>query len=299
MAQQLRFGVVCPQQEWPAMLEQAQAVEALGFDSVWVIDHIAMRMAPDRPVLEAWTGLAALAARTSRVHLGTLTTNALWRNPVMLAKQAVAVDQVSGGRLDVGLGSGNPGASYPMAGIDPGTPRERIARFRETVQIVDRLLRGETVTFEGDYYHTQAAVMRPGAVQQPRPPLLIGAHQPGTLQIAAQYADTWNSFGGFGLGAAEALAATRQRAERLDAYCAALGRDPRQIRRSLLVGFTQDNPWASLDAFHDFVGRYRAIGIDEFIFSFRGEAEGSAAILERIARDALPALRAESTAARG
>ena len=120
MAQPLRFGVVCPQVTWPAMLAQAQAIEALGYDSLWVIDHIAMRMALDRPVLEAWTGLAAVAASTSRVRLGTLTTNALWRNPVMLAKQAVAVDQVSGGRLDVGLGSGNPGASYAMAGIDPG-----------------------------------------------------------------------------------------------------------------------------------------------------------------------------------
>ncbi len=202
MAQQLRFGVVCPQPGWPAMLEYAQTIEALGFDSLWVIDHIAMRMAPDRPVLEAWTALAAIAARTSRVRLGTLTTNALWRNPVMLAKEAVVVDQVSGGRLDVGLGSGNPGASYAMAGIDPGTARTRLARFRELVAIVDGLLRGETVTFQGEYYHTDAAVMRPGAVQQPRPPLLIGAHQPGALRIAAQYADTWNSFGGFGLGAA-------------------------------------------------------------------------------------------------
>ena len=295
MAQPLRFGVVCPQPAWPAMLAQAQTIEALGFDSLWLIDHIAMRMAPDRPVLEAWTGLAALAACTSRVRLGTLTTNALWRNPVMLAKQAVAVDQVSGGRLDVGLGSGNPGASYAMAGIDPGTPRGRIARFREVVEIVDRLLRGETVTFQGEYYHTDAAAMRPGVVQQPRPPLLIGAHQPGALRIAAQYADTWNSFGGFGLGSAEALAVTRQRADRLDAECAALGRDPQQIRRSLLVGFTQDIPWVSVDAFCDFVDRYRAIGIDEFILSLRGEIDSPAgAMLERIAHDALPALRAAS-----
>ena len=132
--------------------------------------------------------------------------------------------------------------------------------------------------------------MRPGVVQQPRPPLLIGAHQPGALRLVAQYADTWNSFGGFGLGAAEALAVTRQRAERLDAYCAAIGRDPRQIRRSLLVGFTQDNPWASVDAFCEFVGRYRAIGIDEFILSLRGEIDGPAGLmLERLAQDALPA----------
>src|SRR5437660_1745531 len=126
MAQPLRFGVVCPQTDWDTLLERAQQIEALGFDSLWLIDHIAMRTAPDRAILEGWTALAAVAARTSRIRLGTLTTNALWRNPVMLAKQIVAVDHVSGGRLDVGLGSGNPGASYAMAGIDPGTPRERI-----------------------------------------------------------------------------------------------------------------------------------------------------------------------------
>jgi alkanesulfonate monooxygenase SsuD/methylene tetrahydromethanopterin reductase-like flavin-dependent oxidoreductase (luciferase family) len=297
MTQQLRFGVVCPQTGWDTLLERAQRIEALGFDSLWVIDHVAMRAQPDRAILEGWTALAAVAARTSRIRLGTLTTNALWRNPVMLAKQIVAVDHVSGGRLEVGIGSGNPGASYAMAGIDPGTPRERIARFREIVLLLDRLLRGETVTFQGEYYQADEAVMRPGSVQQPRPPFLIGAHAPGTLRLAAQYADTWNSFGGFGLSAAASLAVTRERADRLDAYCAALGRDPRAIRRSFLMGFTQDDPWASVDAFQDFVGRYRELGIDEFILSSQGRLDDERmALLERLAHDVLPALRAASPA---
>jgi alkanesulfonate monooxygenase SsuD/methylene tetrahydromethanopterin reductase-like flavin-dependent oxidoreductase (luciferase family) len=293
MAQPLRFGVVCPQPGWDDLVQRAQQIEALGFDSLWVIDHIAMRLRPERRILEGWSALAALAARTSRIRLGTLTTNALWRNPVMLAKQIVAVDQISGGRLDVGLGSGNPGASYAMAGIDPGTARERIARFREIVPLIDRLLRGETVTVAGDYYRADEAVMRPGAVQQPRPPFLIGAHAPGTLRIAAQYADTWNTFGGFGLSAAEALAVTRERAQRLDAYCAALGRDPASLRRSFLMGFTQDSPWDSVEAFRDFVGRYREVGIDEFIFNSQGQLDDARlALLERVAHDVVPALRA-------
>jgi alkanesulfonate monooxygenase SsuD/methylene tetrahydromethanopterin reductase-like flavin-dependent oxidoreductase (luciferase family) len=293
MAQPPRFGVVCPQPGWDDLLLRAQQVEALGFDSLWVIDHIAMRLRPERPILEGWSALAALAARTSRIRLGTLTTNALWRNPVMLAKQICAVDQISGGRLEVGLGSGNPGASYAMAGIDPGTARERIARFREIVPLLDRLLRGETVTVKGDFYRADEAVMRPGAVQQPRPPFLIGAHAPGTLRLAARYADTWNSFGGFGLSASKSLAVTRERAARLDAYCAALGRDPQSIRRSFLMGFTQDNPWDSIDAFQDFVGRYRAVGIDEFIFNSQGDLDDERlALLERVAHDVLPALRA-------
>jgi alkanesulfonate monooxygenase SsuD/methylene tetrahydromethanopterin reductase-like flavin-dependent oxidoreductase (luciferase family) len=139
---------------------------------------------PSRPCLEAWTALAGLATHTRRVRLGTLTTNVLFRNPVLLAKQAATVDLLSNGRLELGLGSGNAAPSYGMAGIEPGTASERIDRLRESVVIVDQLLRGEIVSFQGRYYQTTAAALRPRAVQQPRPPIVLGAHRPASLKLA-------------------------------------------------------------------------------------------------------------------
>jgi alkanesulfonate monooxygenase SsuD/methylene tetrahydromethanopterin reductase-like flavin-dependent oxidoreductase (luciferase family) len=147
---------------------------------------------------------------------GTLTTNVLFRNPVLLAKQAVTVDQISNGRLELGLGSGNAGPSYPMLGLDAGTTEERIERLHEAVMIVDRLLRGESVTLEGRYYTTRESVVNPAAIQQPRVPITIGAHRRAALKVAAEYADRWNTFGGFGLTSQQALAITRERNAQLD-----------------------------------------------------------------------------------
>ncbi len=290
MPQRLRFGLVTAQPTWPALLAAWQRAQERGFESVWLIDHLVPYTDPRRPCLEAWTALAALAAQTERVRLGLLTTNALFRNPVWLAKQAVTIDQISNGRLELALGSGNAAPSHPMAGIDPGTPAERIACLPEVVAIVDGLLRGEVVTFRGHFYQTHEAVMRPAPVQQPRPPLTIGAHRAAALRVAAEYADTWNTFGGFGLSARDAFQMTRKRMERLDGYCAWLDRHPGTLARSFLAGFTRDTPWASPDAFQDFVGRYRQIGFTEVLF--RWPQDDQLDTFTRVAHEILPTLRA-------
>src|SRR5262249_21972873 len=210
--------------------------------SIWVIDHLVPPTDPSCPCLEAWTALAGLAAHTRRVRLGTLTTNVLFRNPVLLAKQAATVDLMSNGRLELGLGSGNAAPSYAMMGIEPGTPHERINRWAEGVAIVDQLLRGKVVSFRGRYYQTTAAELRPPALQQPRPPTILGAHRHASLRLAAAYADKWNTFLGFGLTAEGALARTRERTELLYQFCTELGRPPHALVRSVLAGFTQDTP---------------------------------------------------------
>jgi alkanesulfonate monooxygenase SsuD/methylene tetrahydromethanopterin reductase-like flavin-dependent oxidoreductase (luciferase family) len=289
MAHQLRFGVTHPQFAWPTLVEHTQHLEQLGFDSIWLIDHIVPFVDPSQPLLEAWTALAGLAAHTRRIRLGILTTNVLFRNPVLLAKQAVTVDHISNGRVELGLGSGNAGPSYPMLGLDAGTREERIERLREVVMIVHRLLRSESVTFQGRYYTTHEAVLRPAALEQPCVPLTIGAHRKAALKVVAEYADRWNTFGGFGLTSQQAFAITRERNAQLDEYCTECGRAPGELTRSFLVGFTQDKPLASLEAFQDFVGRYREIGINEFILRWPQGAELD--ILQRIARELLPSLR--------
>ncbi len=294
MVGSLQFGLVYPQAAWSALVEAGELAERLGFDSIWLIDHIVPVADPGRPCLEAWTALAGLATRTRRVRLGTLTTNLLFRNPVLLAKQAATVDLMSNGRLDLGLGSGNADPSYAMMGIEPGTANERIDRLRESLAIIDQLLRGEVVSFQGRYYQTTAAELRPPALQKPRPPIILGAHRRASLRLAAAYADRWNTFLGFGLSPGEALARTRERSEQLNEFCVALGRPPQALARSVLAGFTQDTPWASCDAFEDFVERYRAIGISEFIF--RWPANGELDTFARIAQEIVPRLRGAATA---
>ena len=302
----LRFGVLTTGQlgPWSAAVEEAQLVEALGFDSLWLADQLLIPRLPTLPFLDGWTLLPALATHTTRMRLGTLVTNVALRNPAVLAKQALTVDHVSGGRLNLGLGPGFYEEEHRMIGIDFLSPAGRVARFGEAVELLDHALRGGETAYEGTFYQIRRLPIYPLPVQRPRPPLTLAANGQATLKIAARYADTWNSFGGVGLLAAESLAITRQRNEQLDEHCAALGRDPGTITRSFLAGFANEAPFASLDAFHDFVGRYRAVGITEFIFYGLSDAVRSQpiaggppgrmadhAMLERVAMEALPALR--------
>ncbi|MGD9890520.1 MAG: LLM class flavin-dependent oxidoreductase [Dehalococcoidia bacterium] len=301
MPRQLRFGLVTPQLvAWPAMVERWQTAEQAGFDSVWVVDHFVNPTMPAGRWFEGWTMLAALAARTDRVRLGALVTSISFRNPAVLAKEALTVDHISGGRLELGLGAGGQVNDNTMTGSEPWPPAERVERFGEFVEVVDALLRGEgPVTFDGRYYRVQDAIMTPGPVQRPRPPITIGAGGTRMLRIAARFADTLNtSAGGFGRHATrptseEAVANVRQRNEKLDQFCADLGRDPASLSRSLLAGggANPDDPWVSAEAFRDFVGRYQSAGIDEFLFYYPSRLELGYETFERITREVIPALK--------
>lgn len=308
-ARELRFGVITlPHVPWPRLVEQWQRLEDLGFDSAWDCDHFVDPYAPAEPWFEGWTLLAALAARTSRIRLGPLVTTIAYRNPAILAREAVTVDHVSGGRLELAIGAGGAPLDASMTGADLWEAPERVRRFREFVVIVDALLRNEVTSYQGRYYRVQEARMRPAPVQRPRPPLTLAAEGPTALKLVAEYADRWVSYGlhaRSGVTDARQLAAhMRRRNEALDELCAARGRDPRAIARCLLVGLTAEAPFASLDAFGEFVGRYREAGVSEFIVYwlpeelrgqgfYRDKAErlASGEMLERVAREALPKLR--------
>ncbi len=286
MAGGLRFGIQTPQTgTWPEMLERWRRFEALGWETLWLPDHFVPPFRPDGPLLEAWTLLAALAAQTERVRLGVLVSSNTFRHPPLLAKQAATVDHISGGRLELGLGTGWFVPEHEMFGIPFPEPAELVARFREAVEVIDRLLRHDVTTYEGRYYQLREAPFRPAAAQRPRPPLTLGAQGPKMLRIAAEYADRWNTIG--------TVAEVRDRNAVLDEQCAAVGREPRRILRSLLYVPAQmpaEAPWASLDAFRDFVGRYREAGIEEFLL--QPPSDEGFAVLERVAAEALPPLRA-------
>lgn len=309
MTRELRFGLVTPQLvPWPAMVERWRIAEDLGFDSAWTVDHFVNPVRHDGRWFEGWTMLAALATRTARLRLGVLVTSIAYRNPAVLAKEALTVDHISGGRLELGLGAGGQPQDHTMTGSEPWLPGERVARFREFVAVVDALLRAEDepVTYEGRHYRVREALMRPGPVQRPRPPLTIGAGGPRMLKVVAAYADTWNTSVTVGMGRRasdlspnEAQENIRRRNAMLDDACAAIGRDPGGVRRSLLAGggSSPENPWASVEAFQEFVGRYREAGVDEFLFYYPSRAELAPGHFERIAREVIPALKRGTVAA--
>lgn len=298
MTRPLRFGILTLQNlPWPMIVEHWKHIELLGYDSVWVADHFLNPHNIEDDWFDGWALLAALATQTSTIRIGTLVTNIIYRNPALIARQAQTVDHISRGRLELGIGATSErDPSHGMTGIENWATGERVQRFREVVEIVDQMLREETTTYQGRHYQIADARMRPQTLQKPRPPLTIAAAGPVTLKIAAQYADTWNSYGAFGISSKETLAIMRQRSEMLDEYCAKIGRVPKEISRSFLAGITDDTPFASLDAFYDFVGRLREIGINEFIFYYDYPALPSdrclnREMLERIATEAIPAIR--------
>jgi len=283
--QQLRFGICTDQNlPWTTLAERWRRYEALGFDSIWDCDHLYQPSKPTGPYFEAWTLLAALATQTERVRIGVLVTCNTFRHPALLAKEAVTVDHISNGRLELGLGAGWFAAEHERFGIPFPPPGELVGRFRESVELIDGMLRNETSTYEGQYYQLHDAPARPGPVQRPRPPLTLAAMGPKMLAIVAQHADAWNSSG--------SVDEVRARNQMLDECCAAIGRDPRAIRRGIYgwAAKLPSDPWASVGAFEDVVGTYREVGINEFIIDMPRDDQSD--VLEKVATDVLPALRA-------
>ncbi len=287
----IRFGLCTDQNlPWPTLVERWQYFERLGFDSAWDCDHFNQPSRPTGPYYEGWTLLAALAARTERIRVGVLVSSNTFRHPGLLAQEAITVDHVSNGRLELGFGAGWFVPEHQRFGIPFPAPGELVDRFREAVQVLDSLLRNETTTHAGRHYRLEGAYVRPGPIQKPRPPFTLGAHKPRMLRICAEYADAWNSFG--------SVAEMRERNQILDEQCTAVGRDPRAIWRSFYGWASQmasqgmPDPWSSVGAFEEMVGRYGEAGVNEFVIDAPGPAQFP--VLERIATDVIPRLRSDS-----
>jgi alkanesulfonate monooxygenase SsuD/methylene tetrahydromethanopterin reductase-like flavin-dependent oxidoreductase (luciferase family) len=224
----VRFGVVGgPMGDWPALRDFVQMVEGLGFDSYWRADH--PLLTPD-----CWTTLAAVAASTQRLRLGSMVTCVLYRNPVLLARIVADVDRISQGRVILGLGAGDMEPEFRAMGLAYPPVRERQDALAEALQVVPRLLRGETVSsFQGTHCRIEGVTLQPPPVQQPYVPLVVaGGGKRTTLRLVAQYADASNlAAEGWG-GAAATDADVRQKYEALQAHCAALGRPYASVLRT-------------------------------------------------------------------
>lgn len=269
---------------WEETRERWLWFEELGFESLWLTDHFVRTAHPESPYFEAWTLLSALSMVTTKPRLGVLVSSNTFRHPSLLAKQAVTLDHISGGRLELGIGAGWYEPEHEMFGLEFPPTRELVDRYEEALDLLDRYLRNDTTTFEGAFYSLKEAPNRPAPVQQPRIPFMLGAHKRRMIGLAARYADTWNTRGTPG--------EVRERNEMLDEACAKEGRDPAEIKRSLLyviAHMPEEQPWASIDAFTDYVGRFSEAGIREFIFQ-PPEPEHYP-IVEQIAHEIIPGLR--------
>ena len=198
MASAMQFGATLPQikRSWQEARAVAEELDRLGFHSAWVCDHVYGVPAPNLPIFEAWTQLAAVAAITERVELGTLVTPPFFRNPAILAKQIATLDQISGGRAIAGIGAGwfeaefkGTGSAFPPLG-------ERMKALEETAIILRRLWSEERVTFAGQHFQVSECVSEPKPMR--RTPILIGGSgEKVLLRIAAQHADIWNNLAVF------------------------------------------------------------------------------------------------------
>lgn len=289
----VRFGLFLSQagRSWQENVARFRLAEDLGFDHAWLVDHLTPTDDhPEGPIHEAWTLLAAIAALTRSIRLGVLVTSNTFRNPSLLAKQAVTVDHVSGGRLILGMGAGWHVDEHRRYGIELPPPPERVDRLEEAIEILLALMGAERTTYEGLHYQLADAPLEPKPVQRPRIPLLIAAHRPRMIRLAARYADQWDTFPELGGTATDGV--TSSIAERVAAFVAACleaGRDPRTIRRSIWTEAEEDV--ATPDGFESFVRAHRELGFTDF--SIVPSDAAPPTVLERIAGERLPALRDE------
>jgi F420-dependent oxidoreductase-like protein len=248
-----------------------------GFDHVWDFDHLASigPSGPGRPIYEGWALQAAMAEATKRVRIGCMVTGNTYRNPALLAKLAVTVDHLSGGRLEFGIGAAWATIEHTMYGIE-GLDH-RVGRLSESLHIIKSLWTDERTNFDGRYYKMTDAIANPKPIQKPHPPIWIGASGQTTIRLVARHADVWNT------GTAEIDKGT-EAITRLEDACGALGRDPSEIRRSIQIAWDgQDRSRLLEQSAH-----YLELGFTEQIFVL--DAPKATMLAGKLA-DALPELR--------
>jgi F420-dependent oxidoreductase-like protein len=275
----MRFSIwPTPAQPWDDIYEITAHCEQTGWDGVYFADHF-MPNGPDATpldgdMLECWSVISALAALVPRLRIAPLVTSVTYRHPVVLAKTAAAVDHISGGRLTLGVGAGWQVNEHAAYGIELGTPRERLDRFEEAVQVMLSLLREPRTSFSGRYFQVQDAPAQPAPVQGRMPLLIGGSGERRTLRIAARYADEWNAW-----TTPELLA---HKLSVLRAHCEQAGRDPAEIHVSTQASLylSTDEAWlrsrqpdpggapvisGTPAQVTDIVARYAEAGADELI----------------------------------
>ncbi|MGW1196443.1 LLM class flavin-dependent oxidoreductase [Streptomyces sp. NPDC002536] len=293
--------VILPDRRWSEGGRASwQRAEELGFHTAYTYDHLSWRSFRDGPWFGAIPTLTAAAAVTSRLRLGTLVTSPNFRHPVTLAKELISLDDISGGRITLGIGAGGSGfdaTALIEEGQQPWTPRERADRFAEFVPLLDRLLTEDVVSYKGEHYSATEVRNIPGCVQRPRLPFAVAATGPRGMRLAARYGQAWVTTGDPKIAETgtpeQSRAAVAGQIERLGEACDRAGRDVSGMHKVLLTGFAPERPLESFDAFTDFAGRYAELGIDEIVLHWPiadSIFESDVAVFEKIATEGLAGL---------
>ncbi len=223
------IGVYLPQLgfTYEQILHRTLRCEQLGIDSVWLYDHLYGPGMPDYPSMEAWTLATALLSRTDRIEIGHMVLCNQFRHPAVLAKMATTLDQISAGRLQLGIGSGSIEDEHTRVGLDWGSFKERSERLGETLEILAQAFADERIDFRGKHFSVQDFPVKPGAVRRPRPPIVVGGvGERYTLPLVARYADVWNV-------PTYALGELEHKLTVLRSICDEVGRDPSTIIMSV------------------------------------------------------------------
>ena len=238
------IGVYLPQMgfTYDQILHRAQRCDQLGIDSLWLYDHLYGPGAPDYPSMEAWTLATALLSRTERIQVGHMVLCNQFRHPAVLAKMATTLDQISAGRLRLGIGSGSIEDEHDRMGLPWGTFRERSERLGETLEILHQAFSNEVIDFTGKHFTVRDMPVKPGPVQHPRPPIVVGGvGEKYTLPLVARYADVWNV-------PTYALGELEHKVSVLRSICDEIGRDPSSIVLSVEAVMALAGDDASLPA---------------------------------------------------
>lgn len=261
----MRIGLDVAQHQllWPELAERVRFAESAGFDGAWVFDHFSPLYGdPNGPCLEGWTLLAGLAAITSRIRLGVLVTGITYRHPSVLATEAITVDHISNGRLELGMGAAWHQPEHEALGIPFPPIKERAERLEEGVQVIRLLMTKDRATFSGRHYQLANASYHPRPVQRPHPPIWIGASgEQLMLPIVARQADAWHAF-----GSEESMV---RKSRVLDQLAEKAGRDPKAILRSASLSLSR--PW---DQVRRRAAQLRAGGFGYLIAEWPSEGKG-------------------------
>ncbi len=264
----MRHGIVLlPEQRWSAARDRWRRAEELGFDHAWTYDHLMWRWLRD----ETWFGclptLTAAAGVTSKMRLGSLVATPTFRHPVPFAKELMTLDDISGGRLICGVGSGAGG--YDESVFGAGQEGSRTGRFAEFLELTDLLLRQPVTSYEGQYYRCDGARMVPGCVQRPRLPFAVAATGPKAMGLAARYAETWITAGAPGRFDARrwdlVVPELKDQLRAFEDACAAAGRDPASAGKLLVTGATVGGVLDSAQSFRDASGTFADLGFTDLV----------------------------------
>lgn len=288
----MRVGIVIlPEYRWSSAEPRWRAAESYGFDHAWTYDHLGWRSLVDGPWFDAVPTLTAAAMVTSRIRLGTLVASPNFRHPVPFARSLLSLDDVSGGRLLVGVGAGAPaGYDNAVTGGEGLPPRARVDRYREFVEQLDSLLTAERTSISGEYYTSVDARSAPGCVQQPRAPFVVAANGPRSMRIAARFGQAWLTTGKGGDTIDEWWAGVAAVAKRFTDIPGSAGKD-----RYLSMDSAPVFSLSSVGYFREAAGRAAELGFTDVITHWPrpdGIYAGRLGTLEGVASTVLPDLHA-------